>query len=247
MESSFPWCTDFYVNQKLALKMDLPATREPVLELFDRIRRHSPALVRLKRSEEEVALESEENGRSFQWVSMRQTSLRSGFVNPAEIGEAYRLHRFLLESAPYFLSISPLDIDHVDLVFGFDFEADGNRNSAVADALLAGSPLGDLLGVAGEEPIDVQPFIGFTLDENGDHAAFVEVRTHQRGAPDLHRNREGRDPISLYLTIRRPGPVARIEDLAGVFGGLCGHAERIAEERVIPHIVTPLRERLRSL
>jgi len=31
-------CRDFCVNQKLALKMDLPAAREPVLDLFGRLR-----------------------------------------------------------------------------------------------------------------------------------------------------------------------------------------------------------------
>jgi len=28
-------CSDFYVNQKLALKLDLPTARESVLDLFD--------------------------------------------------------------------------------------------------------------------------------------------------------------------------------------------------------------------
>ena len=31
-------CSDFYINQKFALKMDLPTARETVLDLFDRIR-----------------------------------------------------------------------------------------------------------------------------------------------------------------------------------------------------------------
>ena len=29
-------CTDFYINQKVGLKMDLPADRETILHLFDR-------------------------------------------------------------------------------------------------------------------------------------------------------------------------------------------------------------------
>ena len=37
-------CSDFYVNQKLALKMDLPTRRETVLDMFDRIRREMPVM-----------------------------------------------------------------------------------------------------------------------------------------------------------------------------------------------------------
>ena len=32
-------CSDFYVNQKLALKMDLPSERETILHFFDRVRK----------------------------------------------------------------------------------------------------------------------------------------------------------------------------------------------------------------
>jgi hypothetical protein len=41
--------------------------------------------------------------------------------------------------APYFLSISPLDVDHLELVYAFDFDCSGNRDEVVMDALLGGS------------------------------------------------------------------------------------------------------------
>ena len=122
------FCSDFYINQKLALTMDLPEGRESVLDLFGRIRRELPFLDRLKRYDGEYALESEEVRGSYAWVAMRQTTLRSGWVNPERPEQAYRLHRLLLELAPYFLSVSPIEIDHLELVFGFDFEVDRDRD-----------------------------------------------------------------------------------------------------------------------
>ena len=44
-------CSDFYVNQRLWLKLDLPDRRETVLDLFDRLRRTFPKLSQFQRYE----------------------------------------------------------------------------------------------------------------------------------------------------------------------------------------------------
>ncbi|MFO0895068.1 MAG: hypothetical protein U0574_08985 [Phycisphaerales bacterium] len=235
------WCRDFYVNQKLALKMDLPAGREPVLELFDRLRRQEPRLKHFHRYEQELVLESDEDDRTYTWVTMRQTSLRSGVVNPASLQEAYRLHRGVLELAPFYISISPLDVEHLELVFCFDFEAHGNRDEIIWDALLAESPLAALVDPQRERPIDVQPFVGFSLTPGGELQAFFEVKSRSRtGEPGGGRGAD--EPISVYLTVRRQGPLGSPAEMLAAFGGLAGHAERLAEERVIPHIVKPIHD-----
>ena len=239
-------CRDFYVNQKLALKMDLPWGREPVLELFDRMRKAVPSLTDLRRYDHEISLESpEDDERSYAWVALRQTSLRSGFVNPADLADAYRLHRTVLETAPWFLSIRPLDIDHLELVFGFDFEAEGNRDAIIFDALLADTPLAGLLERDRDEPLDVQPFIGLHLDRDDGTQAFVEVKSRTKGA-DGAPQRFPSEPISVYLTVRRSGPVDRLEDLPTVLASLAGHAERLAEQRVIPSVLVPIRDAILS-
>jgi len=235
------WCRDFYINQKLSLKLDLPAGREPVLELFDRIRKQEPSLRHLRRFEQELVLESDDHDRTFSWVTMRQTSLRSGMVNPPSLDAAYRLHRFVLEAAPWYLTISPLDVEHLELVFCFDFETEGNRDQIIWDALLADSPLAALVDRQMERPIDVQPFMGLALNESNDLQAFFEVKSRSKGLePGL--TRPGEEPISVYLTVRRSGPLSAIGDLTTAFAALCGHAERLAEDRVIPHVVKPIRD-----
>ena len=44
---------DFYVNQKLSLKMDLPSGRESVLDMFDRIRKEHPGMERFRRYDDQ--------------------------------------------------------------------------------------------------------------------------------------------------------------------------------------------------
>ena len=239
-------CRDFYVNQKLTMKMDLPWGRESVLELFDRLRVGMPSLQELKRYEHEISLESaEDDQRNYSWVALRQTSLRSGSVNPSDLSEAYRLHRLVLETAPWFLSIRPLDIDHLELVFVFDFEAEGNRDAIIFDALLADSPLGGLIEKDRDEPSDIQPFIGFSLDQEEGVKAFVEIKSRTKGL-DMTPLRFPSEPISVFLTVRRTSPIAKLEDLSAAMAALAGHAERLAEERVIPSVLVPIRNAILS-
>ena len=237
------FCSDFYVNQKLGLKLDLPERRETVLDLFDRIRKAFPRLTQFQRLEGEVALESESGERDWQWVSLRQTSIRSGHVNPATLDSAYQFHQLLLEVAPYFLSISPLDVDLLEVVFGFDFETEHDKDAIVFDALLANTPLASLLDAGFERVLDAQPSLSIELGERGDlHAAF-EVRTRARspGAGD-----RGTDPLSVFVTVRKYGPLGSLDDLKPAFGTIVGYAERLAEERAIPHLVVPIRNALQA-
>ena len=237
-------CRDFCVNQKLALKMDLPGAREPVLDLFGRLRKDMPRLANLERYPDgEVALESGEDDRDFLWVSMRQTSLKSGWVNPASLEDAYRMHRTVLEVAPFFLSNSPLDVSHLELVYAFDFECDGNRDEVVLDALLGGSRIGEFAEGTSDTVIDSQPFLALVLADAPDMHVYLEVRTRvQRG--EIAAIREGGDPLSVMLTVRRTATVRRLEELSTHLAQLSGHGERLVEQRLIPRILLPLRERL---
>jgi hypothetical protein len=238
-------CTDFYVNQKLALKLDLPEARETVLDMFDRVRREMPAMGRFRRYEGELALESPDDNSHYSWLALRRTNIRSGWVNPESLDQAYRLHRLVLEIAPYYLSISPIDVEFLELVFGFDLEAETNRNEVVLQALFGDSPLARLIESHDEAVLEAQPFIGFALNDRCDLQAFVEVKTRAR-ASEIAEQRFDEQPISVYLTVRQYGPLGDLKNLATMSGALAGHIERLAEQRVIPNVVVPLRERLMS-
>lgn len=232
-------CSDVYVNQRLGLTMDLPSRREAVLDLFGRVKRECPALTALRRYDDEFALETEGDERHGAWISLQRTSVRSGMVNPTDLELPYHLHRVVLRNAPYFLSITPLDVEAIDLVFGFDLAVQGNRDEVVFDTFLEASPLAGLVS-DGDELVDVQPMLAFRLAGDPGSCAVIEVRTRPVGQSAA----VGGAPVSVYLTVRRRGPFTALEQFDEVFGSLAGWAERLAEERVIPQVLAPLHRHL---
>lgn len=258
---------DLYINQRFNLKMDLSMKRDTVLAMFDRVRRELPGMDRFKRYSNELALESRPDsgngepsragegdaaagGGGQRWLAIRKTSVRSGSVNPETLSEGYALHRLVLETAPYFLDITPLDIDHIELLYGFDMLAAGNHDAIVFNALLSGSPLAALVtevGDAGGErtPVDCQPLLGVALSEGHDFQAHFEVKT--RSSSRKPRNGEGReDPISLYLVVRKYGPFGEVKDLPKVLRSLVERGEDLLDTVVVPKLLMPLRDAIAS-
>ena len=238
-------CTDFYVNQKLALKMDLPSERETVLHFFDRVRKQIPQLNRFRRYEGELALESARKDAAYQWMALRRTSVRSGHVNPESMKQAYDFHRLVLELSPHFLSISPLDVDYVELMFGFDLECKDNHDQVIHDALFAETPLAQLTEVNDAGMLDCQPIFGLNLSERGDLQAYFEVKTRQKTRRG--NDRQFRDePISLFLTLRKYGPVDKVDDLKAIYKKLAHEAEALATDKLVPYLLTPIARHITS-
>lgn len=261
---------DVYVNQRVNLKMDLSMKRDTVLAMFDRVRREMPGMDRFKRYTNELALESrtdpeggdgeapEDAGRGTEngaaggqrWLAIRKTSVRTGSVNPESLSEGYKLHRLVLDLAPYFLDITPLDIDHIELLYGFDLLAAGNHDAIVYGALLAGSPLAALVegGGKGERaervPVDCQPLLGVALNETHDLQAHFEVKT--RGS-SRQKGGEGREePISVYLVVRKYGPFKDVKALPEILRQLVNQGEELLDTCVVPRLLLPLRDAIAS-
>ncbi|MEX2673703.1 MAG: hypothetical protein WD294_16505 [Phycisphaeraceae bacterium] len=238
-------CTDFYINQKLGVKMDLPDGRETVLHLFDRIRADQPEMTRFRRFSDELSLESRRRDGAYQWMALRQRSIRSGAVNPDTLDEGYELHRLILKLVPYHLSVGSLDVDHQELLLGFDLDAKGNHHEIVYDALIAGTPLASLVEYPGARPLDVQPTFAITLSNNCDLQAWFEVKTST--TPGQIRTGKFRtEPISVLLTLRKTGPIDKPEDLLTNFDLLREHAERLANDRLVPDLVGPISRAITS-
>lgn len=238
-------CNDFYINQKLALKMDLPSDRETLLHLFDRVRKSMPGMDRLRRFQTELALESTRKEEEYQWLALRRASVRTGHVNPKDMAKGYELHKLVLELAPYHLTISPLDVDHLELLFGFDLECANNHDEVVYDALFAHSPMAPLMQVKGAKTIDVQPVFGMTLSEKGDYQCFFEVKTR----PKTRRGRVSKfrdEPISILLTLRKFGPIDDISQLKTEFDQMAAKAEQLAVEQLVPNLLTPIARQITS-
>lgn len=232
-ESYAALCSDHYVNQKLNVKLDLPRGRETVLDLFERVRRQFPRMEVFKRYKDELALETPAGEMPQQWIAIRSSSIRSGAVNPDRLADAYAPHRHILEVAPYFLSVSPLDVDYLELLFGFDIAAAANHDEIIARALLAGSPLGSVFEIDGATPVECQPLIGVRLDPRTE--AHFEVKTRE-----TENTRD--DPISVYLTLRRYGPMRELPELPAAFDDLAARGEALVDSHLLPHVIVPIRE-----
>ena len=214
-------CTDFYINQKLSLKMDLPSERETILHLFEQVRKVEPGMSRFRRYDGELSLESNRREGAYQWMSLRRTNIRTGHI-------------------------SPLDVDYLELMFGFDLESRGNHDAIVYQALFEDSPLGSLLNINGEGKVmDVQPIFGFSLTPEGDEQCYFEVKTRgrsRRGSAGRYRD----EPISLFLTVRRYGPVDKLTDLPMAMESLAERCEELANDKLVPDLLTPIARRITS-
>lgn len=238
-------CTDFYINQKVALKMDLPSERDIVLHYFDRVRKSFPRMSRLRRYDGELALETTRREPEYQWLALRRTSLRAGHVNPTSMEQAYGFHRELLEFSPHFLSITPVDVDYQELMFGFDLECQDNHDEVIYQALYEGTPVASAFAVPGAKLLDVQPVFGVSLSQSGDLQAYFEVKTRaktRRGSTRQTRN----EPISVFLTLRKYGPVDQVSDLRTTFDDLAQRCETLATERLVPHLLNPIAKHITS-
>lgn len=243
-ESYRALCTDFYVNLKVSLKMELPRTRETVLDFFERTRRQFPGMNQFRRYRDELALESPQADAPHRWLALRSSNIRAGCVNPGELPEAYTLHKHVLETAPAYLSVSPLDVEYVELLYGFDLSAQGNHDAIVLDALIPGSPLSALLEIHGATPIDCQPVVGLSLGPKADTEVYFEVKTRSSGQPQ--RDPETGDPISIYLTLRRFGPFTDVKELPAALASMAEQGEDLMEHRVVPGLLVPIREAIAS-
>ena len=241
-------CTDFYVNQKLALKMDLPSDRETILHLFDRIKKAVPGMTRFHRYNSELTLESSRREAEYHWMGLRRTSIRTGHVNPASMEAAYKFHKLILNTAPYHLTISALDVDYLELLLGFDLECKGDQDEVVFEALYANSPLARLLKPAEDSEahvVDVQPLFGISLGAKADVQAYFEVKTRTRGRRG-QVNQYANEPMSLFLTVRKYGPAHSMEEVESWFGLLKSYAETLAAERLVPELLSPIVRQITS-
>ncbi|MCC7406797.1 MAG: hypothetical protein IT442_01920 [Phycisphaeraceae bacterium] len=241
-------CSDFYINQKLSLKMDLPYERETILHLFERIRKSEPTMDRFRRYDNELALESSRREPEYRWMAIRQNSIRTGHVNPQTMDGSYQFHRLIIETVPYHLSVSALDVDYLDLMFGFDLECNDNHDEVVFEALFGHSPVRTLVQLPGypeSRVIDVQPVYGMSLDRRGDLQAYFEVKTRSRNRKG-QTSRTRQEPISVLLTLRKYGPVQTINDLLPIFDLLREHCEHLATERLVPDLLTPIARQITS-
>ena len=158
---------DFYVNMNLSTEMELPQQSRDGAALFraDSEKISDNAEVLLPRK---ARFRAGGRKRSLA-IPLGHRRKPPRVFRPGEsreLEEALEQHRLVLELAPYMLSVSPLDCEALDLLYGFDFTYRGNHNQLVAEALGVSPALERLLDIPGATVINYEPSLTLSLDES---------------------------------------------------------------------------------
>ncbi len=240
------FCDDFYVNMRLGSQLQLPHSRETVLHLFERVQKSFPNMTRFRKAENgDFNLEEDRNGQAYRWLSLESKRLAAGHVNPESIADAMKLHTMVLEQAPYQLGISPVEIDYLDVLFGFDLSFSGNHDEIVAESLLGESPLTCLSEESGAKAIDFQPSVTVSLSEDCRLQARIDIVT-RTNSYQVRTGDYSDDVISVYLILRRYWGDRPKESLEEMAGQLTQRAEQLCTSYIVPRVLRPVSSAIAS-
>jgi hypothetical protein len=237
---------DCYVNVHLNTQMELPNSRDTVLHFFEQMKKGFPDLRNFyTRENGDLVLEGEKEQASHRWVAIEPRRLCSGHFNPDALDDAFRQHELVLELAPHLLTISLLDCEALDVMFGFEFHYEGNHDEVVAEAMGVGHGLEGFLERPRTQVINFEPSLTLALCESAQLQCRLAIET--RMSARQPRPREfGDDQIRVYFTVRQywgAGPeLTFIESMRQQREV----GEEIVQQTVIPRIVQPLAQAIAS-
>lgn len=240
------FCEDFYVNMRLGSQLALPHGRETLLHFFERVQKSFPGMTRFRKNAEgETTLEEDRHSSSYRWASLESKRLSAGHVNPESFEEALKLHSLLLDMAPHHLGISPLEIDYLDCLFGFDLAFGGNHDEIIAESLFAESPLTCLTEEGGARAVDFQPTVTVALSEDCRLQARIDVVT-RTNSYQVRTGDYNEDVISVYLIVRRYWGDRPKEPMTEILSQMAGKADQLCTNYIIPRVLRPISSAIAS-
>lgn len=231
---------DFFVNLNLQTTLPLPRSRETVLQFYEALQKHFPDMRSFyQREGGEYVLEGDRESGSYQWAELQAHQLSAGYFNPPSLQDAYSLHAWLLERCVYFLGVSGLDVEAMDVMFGFNLDYCGNRDQIVAEALLSGSPLASLVNDPTVRAVETEPSLVVALDEQCHLQARLSLETRS-SSYQVRTGQYEEEPISIYFTIRRYPSPSEIINLPVSFAQQCRACEEMATRIIVPNVIQPI-------
>ena len=231
---------DFYVNLDLHTALPLPSQRETVLSFCEAVQKQFPDLTDFyQRENGPHVLEGDRSAGSYRWMEMEARRLSAGIFNPPSLQAAYDQHRWLMDRSRFYLGISHLDVESLDLIYGFNLEYVGNRDAIVCEALLGGSPLSALLSDGNTMALSYEPTLVIALDPLCNLQARLAIETRNSSYQVRTGNYE-EEPISVYFTVRAyPQPAEKFDMIASL-AQQAEVGEDLVARIVIPQIVQPI-------
>src|SRR5690349_24052545 len=155
------------------------------------------------------------------------------------------MHSLLLDMAPHHLGLSPLEIDYLDVLFGFDLEFNGNHDEIIADSLFGESPLTCLAEEQGARAVDFQPTVTVALSEDCRLQARIDVVT-RTNSYQVRTGDYSDDVISVYLILRRYWGDRPREPMPSLLKQMSERAEQLVESHIIPKVLRPISSAIAS-
>jgi len=241
-------CDEFYINMRLGTQMKMATDRATIIAFFERMQRLYPEMVNFHQDPKHGESSIEENrdrpgggGNSYRWLSLEPNRLSSGYLNPDLPQDAYKYNKSVLETVPYYLAVSPVDLDYLDVLWGFDFQCKGNHHELIAEALLGESPIGKMMEAPGARGInfELSGIVSLSEDARTHARVWIEPRT----TPAQVRTGDYPDEmLSLYVILRQWAGGKKLPELHDVHGQLIELGEKFMEEHVIGSFLSPIRD-----
>jgi hypothetical protein len=231
---------DFYVNMNLSTEMELPTGRESILQFFERLQKKYPTMRNFySREKGDFILEEDKEQGHYRWSTVEARRLCSGYVNPESVDDALEQHQLVLELAPYMLSLSTIDCEALDLLFGFDFTYRGNHNQLVAEALGVSPAFERLLEAPASTVVNYEPTITLALDEECRTQCRLSIET-RTNAYQVRTGEFPEEQLSVYVTARRYGALPLGTTYVQVLDRLTGICHEMIDQYVADNILRPL-------
>jgi len=233
---------DFYLNMNLNTEMELSNSRETVLHFFEQIQKKYPTMRNFyNRDRNEYVLEEDKDRGNYRWTTIEQRRVCSGCVNPESVEEAFEQHRLALELIPYSLSVSPLDCESLNVMYGFDYTYRGNHNELLAEALGMMPAFERLSEVPGSTVLCNEPSIQLALEDDCRVQCRLAIET-RTSAYHVRTGEFPEDQLSVYFTTRRYGSLDPGESFVEAMDQLAETCRELVDNYVVDHILRPLHQ-----
>ncbi len=235
-------CDDHYINMNLNTEMDLPQSREAVLHFFEQIQKKYPSMRNFyNRDPGEFVLEEDKDRGSYRWCTVESRRISSGQVNPESFELALEQHEAVLDVCPYALTVSPLDCESLNVMYGFDFTYRGNHNELLLEALGISPALERLTEIPGVTVLGNEPALQLALDSE----CRIQCRLSFEARTSAYHVRTGDFPeeqLSVYFTARRYGSLDANESYVSAMRHLADVSRNMVDNYVVEQILRPLQQ-----
>jgi hypothetical protein len=236
-------CDEFYINMRLGTQMKLATDRATIVAFFERMQRLYPQMINFHQDQKhgESSIEESREGNAYRWLSVEPQRVSSGYLNPDSPQDAYKYNRSVLETVPYYMAVSPVDLDYVDVLWGFDFGYKGNHHELIAEALLGESPMGKLMDTNSSKGInfELSGIVSLSEDTRTHARVWIEPRT----TPAQVRTGDyPEEMLSLYVIVRQWSGGRRLPELHELHTHLIELGEKFVDDHVINPFLSPIRD-----